>query len=272
MPMHLSKVKLVVTDMDGTLLNSKGIVSDQFIDLYHELSRKGVHFVAASGRQYYSIVSKLEAISDQITIIAENGGFVVKDKKELMVKEIKPSVVRSFMEELRAVSNSYIILCGKKRAYAENSDEKFIDIFSEYYHKYEIVKDLKEVKDDAILKIATYHLQDSEKYIYPKVKVFEKDYQVKVSGKNWLDISNADSNKGVALEYVQQKMGIQKSETMVFGDYNNDLEMLELADFSYAMENAHPNVIAKANYRTSGNDDLGVEKVLKELLEAKNSL
>ena len=53
---------------------------------------------------------------------------------------------------------------------------------------------------------------------------------------------------------------------MVFGDYNNDLEMLQLADFSFAMANAHPNVKKTANYSTKSNDELGVESILEKVI------
>ncbi|GAL69049.1 predicted hydrolase [Jejuia pallidilutea] len=58
---------------------------------------------------------------------------------------------------------------------------------------------------------------------------------------------------------------------MAFGDYNNDLEMLENAYFSFAMENAHPLVKSVARFKTKSNNDLGVELVLEELLK-KNKL
>ena len=59
---------------------------------------------------------------------------------------------------------------------------------------------------------------------------------------------------------------------MVFGDYNNDIEMLELAHFSYAMQNAHPNIIKAANYSTKTNNENGVEYILEKLIEAKEQL
>ena len=119
------------------------------------------------------------------------------------------------------------------------------------------------------MKIAIYHFESSEKHLYPSFKHLENDMKIKVSGKNWLDISHSNANKGYALKHLQDKLGISKEETMVFGDYNNDLEMLELAEFSFAMENAHPNVIKAANYMTKSNDDNGVEFILNQLLEAK---
>ena len=142
-------------------------------------------------------------------------------------------------------------------------------MFSEYYSEYEIVDDLTKVSGDDFFKIAVYHFESSEDFIYPIVKHFESEMQVKVSGQNWLDLSHNNANKGFALHMLQTKMGITKEETMVFGDYNNDLEMLELAHFSYAMENAHPNVKKIARFQTKSNNEEGVEFILKQLLLAK---
>jgi hypothetical protein len=93
--------------------------------------------------------------------------------------------------------------------------------------------------------------------------------QVIVSGEHWLDISHNNANKGYALNILQHQLGITKEETMVFGDYNNDLKMLELADFSYAMENAHQNVKNVAKYQTKSNDEQGVEFILEQLINSR---
>ncbi len=73
-------------------------------------------------------------------------------------------------------------------------------------------------------------------------------------------------NKGNALSFLQDHHNIKPSETMAFGDYNNDLEMLKCAKYSYAMSNAHPNVKVVAKYKTESNDDFGVEQVLETLI------
>lgn len=74
--MDLSKVRLVVSDMDGTLLNDKNEVSSRFFEQFKELQKRNIHFVAASGRQFQSIIDKLEPISTEISIIGENGGIM----------------------------------------------------------------------------------------------------------------------------------------------------------------------------------------------------
>jgi HAD superfamily hydrolase (TIGR01484 family) len=65
---------------------------------------------------------------------------------------------------------------------------------------------------------------------------------VKVSGSIWLDISHKLANKGRAMELLQKKYSITTEQTMAFGDYLNDLEMMQQAHYSFAMENAHPDI------------------------------
>ena len=74
------------------------------------------------------------------------------------------------------------------------------------------------------------------------------------------------SNLVFALRFLQKKHDISPAETMAFGDYNNDFEMLQGASYSYAMENAHEKIKAIANYQTTNNDDFGVERVLEALI------
>lgn len=266
--MDLAQVKLVVTDMDGTLLNSQGEVSDRFYSLFEQLKANNIHFVAASGRQYYSIIKKLSPIVEDITIVAENGGIARQGAKELLVTHMDNQSILKLITLLRTIKDSYIVLCGKKSSYIETKNEAFIALFNEYYATYEKVEDLTKVSDDDFIKIAVYHFESSESAIYPSVKHLEDKLQVKVSGQNWLDISHPNANKGYALQLLQNKLGLTPSQTMVFGDYNNDLEMLGLADFSFAMDNAHPNVKKVANYTTKSNDENGVEHILEQLVEA----
>lgn len=264
--MDFSKVKLVVTDMDGTLLNSKSQVSPLFFELFEKLKEKNIHFIAASGRQYHSIVDRFETIKNDITIVAENGGIAKRGDTELFSVHLNPNDIIAPILKLRTLKNTFIVLCGKKKAYIETSDSEFIKMFSNYYSEYEIVEDLTKVTNDDFLKIAAYHSTCSETYIYPTAQQFSSNFQVIVSGEHWLDISHQNAHKGYALNILQKEFGVTKAETMVFGDYNNDLKMLALADFSFAMENAHPNVKKAARFSTKSNDNFGVESILAQLV------
>lgn len=265
----MDKVKLVVADMDGTLLNDRHEVSERFFELYDSL-KNDIHFVAASGRQYQSIIAKLTPIKNEITVIAENGGITMRGEKVLDMNVLKTEKVHQLIKSIRDVPNSFTVLCGKKSAYVESENKSFIDVFSEYYSAYKLVDDLCSIEDDTFFKIAVYHFEDSEKYLYPAVKDLENEFQIKISGRNWLDISAKNVNKGLALKHIQQELDISPRATMAFGDFNNDIEMLRLAHFSYAMENAHENVKKTAKYATKSNNEDGVEHILQELLAAKS--
>lgn len=264
--MNFSKVKLVVSDMDGTLLNPKSEVSQRFLNQFIELKKRNIHFVAASGRQYQSILEKLHNIKDEISIIAENGGMMKHDNQEHILLTLSEQNRIEAINALRKINHCFIVLCGRKSAYIETNNEDFILKFSKYYSEYKIVEDLTAVTNDDFLKIAVYHFESSEKHILPYIQDLKNDMQVIVSGQNWLDISHAEANKAYALNILQKQLGITKEETMVFGDYNNDLQMLELAHFSYAMQNAHDDVKKIARFKTKSNSEEGVELILEELI------
>ncbi len=267
--MDLSQIKLVATDMDGTLLNSRGQVSTHFFDLFEELQDLGVTFVAASGRQYYSIIHKLDPIKDDIIVIAENGALTMQQGKELQTTEIDRNTYLELLDITKDLEGSQVILCGRKKGYIEDHGQDFENMFKEYYGRYEVVEDLSQITDDQYLKIAICNQKGAEKYLYPALKHLEDRLKVKVSGEIWLDLSHNLANKGHALQQLQNSHNILPEETMVFGDYNNDLEMMGRATYSFAMQNAHPNVKAVANYTTKSNDNNGVEYMLQKMIEAK---
>ena len=263
-----SKVKLIVSDMDGTLLNSKGEVSAVFFKLFKELKKRNITFCAASGRQHNSIIAKLDKIKDDIFVIAENGGIAKQKNKILLSHYLEKRKVLQLIPILRKTEGANMVLCCDGEAFIESKDKYFIKHFQEYYHSFQQVENLMAVAETtAVFKIAVYHSQSSEKYIYPKLQSIQDTVLLKVSGKNWLDISDKNANKGEALKKVQELLEVSKEETMVFGDYHNDIEMMQEADFSFAMGNAHKDIKALAKFSTETNDNNGVEKVIKELLD-----
>ncbi len=264
--MDFSKVKLIVTDMDGTLLNSQHEVSNQFLHQFQELMQKRIHFVAASGRQYQSILHKLHSIKDEITIVAENGAIIQFGDETKVLLELSPQDIQKCLSLIRPISGAFPVLCGRKSAYVDTKDADFLTKLRQFYAEVTEVDDLTKVEDDAFVKIAVFHFESSENYIFPNLSGIENDFQVIVSGQNWLDISHPSANKAFALRQIQSALKILPEETMAFGDYNNDIEMLKIAKYSFAMQNAHPKVKQVASFSTASNDDFGVELILEQLL------
>jgi Cof subfamily protein (haloacid dehalogenase superfamily) len=269
--MNLSQVKLVVTDMDGTLLNSNHQVSALFYDLFEKMKAHNILFVAASGRPYYGILNKLDAIKDDIIIIAENGGLALKNGKTLLSTPIFNSNLSKLATLVDSIHDAHPVFCCKNLAYIKSDSETLLNLLSEYYPNHIIIDSINDIKEE-VYKIALFHEVSSEKNIYPFVKHLEPEYKIKISANHWVDISQNSANKGHALKLIQNMYKITEKETMVFGDYNNDIEMLELGYFSYAMQNAHPLVKKIARFETKSNNEDGVEHILEQLLEAKSKL
>lgn len=251
--------------MDGTLLNSNHQVSPRFFELFEQLKQKGIQFVAASGRQYHSMAEKLSPIKEDIIFISENGALVKQGDQEISVTPIPDGLQNDLLTIVEDIDGAHAMLCGKYTSYFDGKSVPFLEQLKEYYASYEVVQDFRTVQDE-IVKIAVYHGQSAETYLYPKIKHLESEAKVKVSGQNWVDLNHKKAHKGNALLKVLETFEIETTEVLVFGDYNNDLEMLALAEYSFAMANAHPEVKRIANFATSSNDDFGVERILEQLI------
>ncbi|MBC2851657.1 HAD family hydrolase [Cetobacterium sp. 8H] len=258
-------IKLIVTDMDGTFLDDEKKFSNEFWDIYEKLEQKNIKFVVASGRQYQNLRKNFEKIKDRIIFIAENGSYVVEDEKELYSRVLSEDLIKKYVELGRKIPTTNIVLCGKKSAYIESTDDEFIKEVEKYYEEKKIVSDLLEIDDDEIIKVAYCDLTGTEENVYPHLKK-EVDCQIVVSGQIWLDVTHLESNKGIALEILQEKIGITFDETMVFGDYLNDYEMLQKGRYSYAMENAHEKIKEIANFIAKSNNENGVIEELKKIV------
>jgi Cof subfamily protein (haloacid dehalogenase superfamily) len=235
--LDFSGIKLIVSDLDGTLLNENKELSSDFFEIEQRLYDKGIVFAVASGRQYYNMLNLFEPIAHRMLIIAENGTFV-SQKNELIHIDTIPFVrCIPLLKKARSLNNAFTIVCAKNSAYIESSDERFLHEANKYYARLEMVNDLTTIIDE-VLKVTICDFTNPNTNSFPHFKDDVEDLNVVVSGVQWLDISIKGANKGKALNKVQGIFGIQKHETMVFGDYLNDLELMKEAELSFAMKNA----------------------------------
>ncbi len=265
--MSQHSIKFIAADMDGTLLNEMGKLDPKFFDIYQKLTEKGIIFAAASGRQYYSLIETFSPADHDMMFIAENGTLVMHRGEELYSCTIGKSSVKKIINQARSIEDTHVVLCGKKSAYIETTSPQAVKEIQKYYHRCEFVDDLLSVEDEFI-KVAICHFDGSEEHLYPIINSkFGHDHKVVVSAKVWLDVMNAVASKGAAIEHLQNTLGFSFEETMSFGDYFNDVEMLQASYHSYAMENAHEKVKQYARYRAPSNQESGVLTVINEYLQ-----
>ncbi len=262
-------IRLVAVDMDGTLLDADHAVPGSIWPLIAEMGRRGILWCPASGRQYATLARDFERAEAEVVVIAENGAFVVRDGVEISSDVVSTTVVADAVLVARRLHADGLpvgaVVCGKQTAYVESTDLHFRAEVDQYYAEVTTVDDLLAVEDE-VLKIAVYDAGQAAETTYPEMVHLRETQQVVISGAHWVDVMNIGTDKGAALQAVQRALGISRAQTVAFGDYLNDMQLIAAAGTSFAMANAHPQVLATARFGAPANTEDGVARMLAGLL------
>jgi Cof subfamily protein (haloacid dehalogenase superfamily) len=252
--------------MDGTLVDDAKEIHDELWPLIDELHARGVTFCPASGRQYHNLVAEFQDVADELVFIAENGTYVAARGREISSDGLGLDVARQLVRRVRDIPEAGAILCGKRSAYVERRDPPFVTQAQTYYARLRIVEDLLEVADDDVLKVTVYDFVSGEHNTAPRLSDLRSTHQVVVSGPHWVDVLSPTASKGHALRQVQAALGVTPDQTMAFGDFLNDLEMMDAATYSFAMANAHPRLKERARWVAPANNANGVVRTIRAVL------
>jgi len=262
--------RLVVADMDGTLLDPDGSVPDGFWPLLERMEQRGIRFVPASGRQYYTLEALFARVAGQISYIAENGGLVVHEGRSRVARTIDPAITEQVVRTVRGArqdgAHLDLVVCGRTGGYVEERDtDDFATESAKYYLRLSTVDDLLAV-DDEILKLAVFDPVNAADSATGFFGGLDERCQVVVSGRNWIDMMAFGVDKGAGVRILQEQLGVTPEQTVVFGDYLNDLQMLDAADWSYAMADGNEQVRRRARFQAPPNREQGVLTVLSAML------
>ena len=265
-------IKWIISDMDGTLLVDHNHLPADFDEVMTMLEQKGIMFSPASGRQYQALVAQFPKYKDELLFISENGTFVCQHGKELFSSTLPHDVVDLVVKEAAKLPDIAIVLSGKKGGYVISKDELFHRELDLYYTQYKVLNDFSEIGDDEIIKIALCdsHHRDAKRTIYDPLLPICKKMQIVLSNEIWVDIIPLGASKGTAIKKLQQQLNIKPEECVAFGDYLNDYEMMQSVYYSYAMENAIPELKKVARFIAPPNTEDGVMRTIRALL-AKES-
>ena len=260
-------IKLIASDIDGTLIpDSTPDLYPEMVEEIKKLTDRGILFCGASGRQLASIRRVFREVEDQICYIAENGAHVYYKGKDLALTAMKPEYARQIVEQLRSLGSEYEFTVSTPHgSLLETKNRLFLDMMKYGYHN--IFRQVEDVlaDEEVILKIAVYHRgsirQLGEELLIPQWGGLVKTC---VAGEEWVDFMDASVDKGNALRTLQQVFGVAKEETMAFGDNTNDIGLMQAAGFSYAVENARPEVKAAARFTCPSYLEKGVWKTIME--------
>ena len=234
-------IKIVATDMDGTLLDDDKQLPENFEDVISGLNRKKINFVISSGRSFNVLKKQFSRHLDDLTFICDNGAYIVIGGKVVYTSIIDKAVVNSVIDYCEAKGYT-LILCGKQGAWHNAKDAQQDREIAQYYVCQTYLKDLHECTDE-IFKIAIFNGKGYTGAQYEALSdQFSDNCTAALSGNNWVDLMNKGISKGSALSRICNRLGVGYNEVMAFGDYLNDVDMLDCAYYSFAMSNAHSSV------------------------------
>lgn len=259
-------IKLIASDLDGTLLDSRKRFSPELPAVLEALRARGIRFVPASGRQYYNVLAQFDG-NENMTYIAENGAMVMENGECLFLDELPRELVRQAVELARRLPNAYALLSGEQGAWMEDDEPVFTQNAEMYCVRLKRIPDLTQTPD-RICKIAVFEKGNAEHGCLPAFR--KLDAQVVLSGADWIDMMNYGVSKGSALRQLCKRRNIPLDACMAFGDYLNDLEMLQAAGHAYAMANAHPDILKACRHRAPSNDEDGVVRTIQAYLRGEN--
>ncbi|MGN0346993.1 MAG: Maf family nucleotide pyrophosphatase [Lachnospiraceae bacterium] len=264
-----TSVKLVVSDIDGTLVkDSSPEIYPEMIQTIKDLLAAGYQFCIASGRQYASIHSMFREVADDIIFLCENGAHLVYHGKNLHIKEMNRKDVEGILHQLREISPAHpYVISTPDGCFLENPSEEFETLIRDCYHnKYEICDDFLALKLPCI-KLAIYE-KGSIRQLGENVLIPQWKGRVKtcMAGEEWVDFMDKSVDKGNALEYLLDYLGIRREETMVFADNANDIGLFKAAEESYVVSNARPEIKAMGKYICQPYWHKGVYKVIRDRL------
>lgn len=263
---------LYVSDLDGTLLRSNEATSEYTNNVINSLTERGMIFSYATARSLITARKVTNGINAKIPLIVYNGAFIIDNVTEdIMIANYFDDSVYEVLDELftnKIYPIVYAYIEGKEKfsfvpELCTVGMKKFINS-----RKGDIrtntVNTTNYLKTGDIFYITCIDEPEKLKPIYDKYKDrFHCVYQTDIyTNEQWLEIMPLAASKSNAIKQLKSLLRCEK--LVVFGDGKNDIDMFELADESYAVQNAHEYLKKYATSIISSNDDDGVAKWLEQ--------
>lgn len=275
-------LKIVGIDLDGTLLNSSQMISQENAAAISQVSEDVFPFIC-SGRELKDIQRLLQTVNLEMPMVGLNGAVAYDKGKLLYDHAISPEDVSAihqvvadfpfklYTNEEKFESKDYV----KKATalYQQNSDD-FPENSLKYLLKYENVskgttfENIDEIYQNRQIKVYKF-------FVYlPSIPLKQaamaqlnqiKGINATESAEDNIEIIAGNVSKALAFKQITQHYQFTDPMTVAIGDSLNDLEMIEAADMSFAMANSHPTILEKASHRTVSNDEHGVAQAFKKL-------
>lgn len=236
------EIKLLATDMDGTFLDENGQFDrTRLTTLLPKLAQENIIFAVASGRPLLALEELFKEYLEQIALVAENGSVVTYQGEILFEAKM---TTEQYLDLADVIKNSPyakgtdLLLSGKDGAYMlEDTSPSYRAFMAQYYENIQLVSSFSEVTDD-IFKVTTNISPEEMEAGVAWLNQAVPYATAVTTGFESVDIILKDVHKGVGLEHLCQGLGIGLENVVAFGDNLNDLEMMGMAGYAVAPENA----------------------------------
>jgi Cof subfamily protein (haloacid dehalogenase superfamily) len=283
-------IKLIASDMDGTLLNNNHDIDEETVEAIRKAEEAGIIFAISTGRQYESVREILDKHNLKVQCILSNGAeYRDEDGNILDIINIKNGIDRKVIDIMDGNKLSPQIVTNKG-TFTTSTREKVLQEFTNKTMDLNPTLTESEARKIAenigFFKVLEY-IDDINKFFEEGIEVrkivaFNRDIDLidkvkrevsKIEGlaiastfRDNIEITDINAQKGIILEKVTSQMSIKREEVMILGDSFNDYSMFEIFEETVAMKNAIPEVKAIAKYITDTNDNLGVAKAIYNVL------
>lgn len=273
----MTKIRMIASDMDGTFLNERGQYNcEKFIEILNRLDQEGIKFVVSTGNQMTRLNTMFEGLTDRLIFVAQNGAQIVVNDKTVKKSVLSKKEVSDVLNFFKGHHKDYgLVASSEKHAYLveemkipDELDFITLEDLKDLKKSHIILDSFDELPDVDIYKLGLFTTPHLARQLTQEFNDTFDHMRAVSSGFGGVDIIKTGIHKAWGIKEVMALFDISPSELMAFGDSDNDIEMLELANASYAMENADEVVKENAKYIAPSNREEGVLQVIENYLDS----
>lgn len=264
-------IKLIMLDLDKTLLNGNGAISQVNREALSEAEQRGILVTLASGRSFSSMLPFAQELGTRLPLIASNGAWIRNPRppqETLAHNTLSEPVARQTVELLRREA-IHINLYIEDLLIVEDADRHVQEYSRIRGMPYEVVTSFDDVTPLCPTKILAIDIETQRVRSLKEELLTDLNAEIFCSSPYFCEILPPGINKGWALEYLCGYLDIPPLGVMAFGDEENDIEMIKKAGIGVAMGNALKTVQTVADAITSPHDEDGVALYLNQFLKNK---
>ncbi|MDF2563203.1 MAG: hydrolase [Microbacterium sp.] len=266
-------VRLIATDLDGTLLDSSSAVTPRTRVALDAARERGIHVVPVTARQPIGLRAIAADAGFDGWALCSNGAYAVRldDGRMLFAEELPADTIRTLVQALRASIPGLLFASVREGGETFVAQEGYAEIAQLSDHKRDPRTmggvPLEQVLAAPSLKLVIRHPELAPAALFDTLRNLGLTlFEATLSGAPFVEVMAEGVTKATGLARLCEHLGIDRADVVAFGDALNDVEMLRWAGRGVAMAHAEPVVQDAADETTASNDDDGVAQVIERLL------